>query len=410
MNDGLLSQEEIEALLNGGTIESPAAEGGTDSPESAAPEAAPAEEDISDIERDALGEIGNISMGSAATTLSILLGRKVSITTPRVSLGTIDAIKNQYPMPYLIVEVGYTIGINGNNLLAIREQDALIIASLMMGGDGTNPAPQLDEIAMSAVGEAMNQMMGAVATSLSTMFNKKVDISPPKTTMIDLGTEQKLTEIVSGTDTIVKTAFRMEVEGLIDSEIMQILPIDTAKDMVETLVGGAPPETPEPEPVPVAQVAPPTPPPQPAAAPPPPPPQPQPQMQYAQPQYAQPQQMMYAPPATQNIVAPTVPVQPVQFAPLTGPGLVPGEGNLNLIMDVPLQVTVELGRTRKVIKDILELSTGSIIELDKLAGEPVDILVNGKLLAKGEVVVIDENFGVRITDIVSPLERARTIQ
>lgn len=415
MNDGMLSQEEIEALLNSGTIDSAPAEGGSDSPE----QGGGIGEEITDVERDALGEIGNISMGSAATTLSILLGRKVSITTPRVSMGTIDAIRDQYPLPYLIVEVGYTVGIDGNNLLAIREQDALIIANLMMGGDGTNPAPQLDEIAMSAVGEAMNQMMGAVATSLSTMFNKKVDISPPKAEMIDLGSEESITKLVENSDPIVKVSFRMEVEGLIDSEIMQILPVNVAKEMVSILMGGGAEE----------EAVPPPPAPQPAAAPPQqptvqqqqtmppqqamPPQQPmmaaqQPMMQGQQPMMQQP---MYGMPMSPNIVGSQMPVQPVQFAPFAATGLVQGEGgNLGLIMDVPLQVTVELGRARKVIKDILEMSAGSIIELDKLAGEPVDILVNGKLLAKGEVVVIDENFGVRITDIVSQLERARTIQ
>ncbi len=424
MSDGMLSQEEINALLNGGVTDAAPSESSaaSDSPNTAS------DAELTDMERDALGEIGNISMGSAATTLSILLGRKVSITTPRVTMGTLEAIRDQYPLPYLIVEVGYTVGIDGNNLLAIREQDALVIASLMMGGDGTNLASQLDEIAMSAVGEAMNQMMGAVATSLSTMFNKKVDISPPKTSMIDLGSEEKLTEIIEDKQTIVKAAFRMEVEGLIDSEIMQILPVDVAKEMIEELMSGGanaeesepaaappPPQAPT-APVPAPQVAAPAGQPapammqQPQMAPPPQQPYAQQPMYAQQPPPAYAQQPMYAPPASQNIISASVPVQPVQFAPLNTAGLMPGEGNLNLIMDVPLQVTVELGRTRKQIKEILELSTGSIIELEKLAGEPVDILVNGKLLAKGEVVVIDENFGVRVTDIVSPLERARTIQ
>lgn len=417
MNDGVLSQEEIEALLNGGTADSASTGGSSESPRQG--EGAGGE--ITDIERDALGEIGNISMGSAATTLSILLGRKVSITTPRVSMGTLEAIKDQYPLPYLIVEVGYTVGIDGNNLLAIREQDALIIANLMMGGDGTNPASQLDEIATSAVGEAMNQMMGSVATSLSTMFNKKVDISPPKAEMIDLGSEDKITQLVENSDPIVKVAFRMEVEGLIDSEIMQILPVHVAKEMVTILTdsgssaGEAPSAAASPSPASAPASSP--------AAAPPLPQQPsamavQSAMQQSmmqqpamQPQMMQQPMYGYGMAASPNIIGGQVPVQPVQFAPLTGAGLTSSEGgNLGLLMDVPLQVTVELGRARKVIKDILEMSAGSIIELDKLAGEPVDILVNGRLLAKGEVVVIDENFGVRITDIVSQLERARSLQ
>lgn len=394
MNDGFLSQDEINALLQGNIDEN------SQAPAEAEGSASLATGVITEMESDALGEIGNISMGSAATTLSVLLGRRVDITTPRVSVDTLGSIKDHYPLPYLVVEVGYTVGIDGNNILAIQEQDALIIADLMMGGEGTNPPTELNELYMSAVGEAMNQMMGSVSTSLSTMFSKKIDISPPKVNLVDLATSEPVSELVSNDEEIVKVAFRMEVEGLIDSEIMQILPIKIAKEMVQGLMS---PPAPEPEPTPVVSAAPT--PPQPAA---------QPAMAAAPaPQMAMPEQqpMYYAAPAPQTArVAPGVPVQPVQFAPLTPGGVAVSDTNLGLIMDVPLQVTVELGRTKKLIKDILDLAAGSIIELDKLAGEPVDILVNGKLLAKGEVVVIDENFGVRITDIVSPMERARNIQ
>ena len=399
MSDEMISQEEIDALLKGGGDTPPAdAEAAPEEP--VASEASAAEDPLSDMQKDALGEIGNISMGSAATTLSVLLGHKVSITTPSVSMSTMNSIRASYPMPYLIVEVGYTIGINGNNVLAIQAQDAAIIADLMMGGDGTNPPEDLNDIHMSEVGESMNQMMGAVSTSLSTMFNKKIDISPPKVNLIDFGTEDKVTDIVSGDEPVVKVSFRMEVDGLIDSEIMQILPVAIAGDMVESLLhSGDPEEEPEPEappapaaPAPVAASAPASAPsaPPPAAAP------------------------MMAPAPAYGMggarVAQGVPVQAAQFTPLATAPVQVNEANIGLILDVPLQVTVELGRTKKSIKDILELSNGSIVELDKLAGEPVDIHVNGKLLAKGEVVVIDENFGVRITDIVSPEERAARLQ
>ena len=415
-----LTQEEIDALLNGG-VSTPAADPAP-AEEPAASSALPGDL-LSDMEKDALGEIGNISMGSAATTLSVLLGHKVNITTPDVNLDTMSTIQNQYPMPYLIVEVGYVIGINGNNILAIQASDACIIADLMMGGDGLNPQEDLNDIHMSAVGEAMNQMMGTVATSLSTMFNKKIDISPPKVNLIDLGAEDKVTELVQNDDPVAKISFRMEVEGLIDSEIMQILPLDVAKEMVSFLMGGG--AQPEPEPEPVAAPAP-APAPAPAAAPapapaaapapqapPPPPPQPQYAAPPQQPMYAAPPmaQPVYAAPgyAQTNVVAPSMPVQAAQFAPLTNEPVEVNAANISLIKDVPLQVTVELGRTKKSIREILEFSTGSIIELDKLAGEPVDIHVDGQLTARGEVVVIDENFGVRITEIVSPLERVQAL-
>ena len=420
MSDDMISQEEIDALLNGGGLPSgdaPAADApAADAPSvepppaEAAPEgggAAPVVDDpLDDMQKDALGEIGNISMGSAATTLSVLLGHKVSITTPTVSMSTMAAIRESYPMPYLIVEVGYTVGIGGNNILAIQASDACIIADLMMGGDGTAPPDDLNEIHMSAVGEAMNQMMGAVATSLSSMFNKKIDISPPKVNLIDLGTADPVTELVGTNEAIVKTSFRMEVDGLIDSEIMQILPVDIATEMVNSLLNSgaaeeeeAAPPPPPPAPAPAPQAAPP----------PPPPPAPAPAPQAAAP----PPPMAAAPPpmyGQQARVSEGIPVQAAQFTPLATAPVQVNEANIGLILDVSLQVTVELGRTKKSIKEILELTNGSIVELDKLAGEPVDIHVNGKFLAKGEVVVIDENFGVRITDIVSPEERAAKLQ
>ncbi|WP_144352827.1 flagellar motor switch phosphatase FliY [Sporomusa termitida] len=369
MSDGFLSQEEIDALLRG-------------EPVAASP--SPAGSDLSDIEKDALGEIGNISMGTAATTLSVLLGRRVSITTPKVSISNLNEIKRQYPLPYLVIEVGYTHGLLGTNILAMREQDALIIADLMMGGDGSNPPSELNELYMSAVSEAMNQMMGSTATSISTIFKKKVDIAPPKVNLLDFALDPNVTSIISGDEALVRVSFRMEVEDLIDSELMQIMPLNVAKEMVENLMSA------------VQAAA--TPPPPPAAPPQPAAPTP------AAPAYAQP-----APPPQPQPVQ-NVAVQPVQFAPLKPAGMSGTDTNINLIMDVPLQITVELGRTRKLIRDILELTPGSVVELDKLAGEPVDILVNGKLIAKGEVVVIDENFGVRITDIVSPIERAHNLQ
>lgn len=431
MSDDMISQEEIDALLNGGLAgagdDAAAPEAAADaapaaeqSAEAGAPAGEPSEGDssqfagvLTDTEKDALGEIGNISMGSAATTLSVLLGHKVSITTPNVAVATMSIIKEHYPLPYLIVEVGYTTGIDGNNVLAIQAHDAAIIADLMMGGDGTNPDANIGEIAMSAVGEAMNQMMGTVATSLSTMFNKKIDISPPKVNLIDLGTEEKVTEIVGQDEPVVRVSFRMEVDGLIDSEIMQILPVHVAKEMVESLMGGGaaaeePAPAPAPQPAAPAPQPAPTPAPQPMAPPAPQPmaaPAPQPMAQPA-PQQAPP---VYAPPQYAQPVA-SAPVQPVQFTPLASGPVPVNDANIGLILDVPLQITVELGRTSKSIKDILELTNGSIVELDRLAGEPVDIMVNGKYLAKGEVVVIDENFGVRITDIASPAERAAKLQ
>ena len=402
-----LSQAEIDALLAGAGGDSDDNSSGGD-----ISGGDNTDELLSPIEKDALGEIGNISMGSAATTLSTLLGHKVSITTPSVTVAPMNVIQQHYPLPYLVVEVAYTVGIDGNNVFAIQATDAAVIADLMMGGDGTNPDSELNEIHLSAVGEAMNQMMGAVATSLSTMFNKKIDISPPKVNLVDFGKEDLADK--DNTEPVVRAAFRMEVDGLIDSEIMQIITLKVAKEMVNSLMGGD--EEPAPTPV-----APPPPPPPTPATPPPPQPAPQqappPQQNYPPPQpnyppppppqgYAQPQAYGYGGNQMQPNVVTNMPVSPAQFTPLSTEPVQINEANIGLILDVPLQVTVELGRTKKTIKEILDLSTGSIVELDKLAGEPVEIQVNGHFLAKGEVVVIDENFGVRITEIATPAERA----
>ncbi len=386
MSDSFLSQEEIDALLRN---ESP-----NSSPSPSAMNV------LSDVEIDALGEIGNISMGSAATTMSVLLSRRVEITTPRVSTGILEDMRKEYPMPYIIVEVRFTQGINGTNLLAMKESDAAIIADLMMGNDGSNPPVGMNELYMSAVAEAMNQMMGATATSLSSIFKSRVDLAPPKVRLIDLSGNDNITDSVTGSETLVRIAFRMVVEELIDSEIMLILPLKIARDMVDGLLhsttpppAAAPPQPAKPAPAPVAQIA---------AAP----------VAAQQPVFVQPppqQQQQHRGPSAvvpeQNVI-----VQPAQFAPLKQNMMNVSDSNIGMIMDVPLQVTVELGRTRKLIREILELAPGSVVELDKLAGEPVDILVNGKIVAKGEVVVIDENFGVRITGIVSMQERASTLQ
>ena len=352
---------------------------------------------VMDMERDALGEIGNISMGGAATTLSVLLGRKVSITTPTVSISNMSQLKEKYPIPFLVVEVGYSIGIEGNNVLCIQAKDAAIIADLMMGNDGTNPDEELSEIHMSAVSESMNQMMGSVATSLSSMFNKKVDITPPVVTLVDLGTEEVVSKLLDKADPIVQASFRMEVDGLIDSEIMQLLPLDVAREMVDALMNQQPDVDDEEEAIAAAAAPPPA---APAAAP----------ASAPAAAAAAPASNGYGAQPMQPHVASNVPVQSAQFTPLSTVPVQVNDANIGLILDVPLQVNVELGRTKKSIKEILDLTKGSIVELDKLAGETVDIMVNGKYLAKGEVVVIDENFGVRITEIVSPLERAARLQ
>ncbi|MEF3304825.1 flagellar motor switch phosphatase FliY [Paenibacillus sp. GYB003] len=415
-----LSQEEIDALLRqtsedfgGGSL----SVGG------------PSVDDyLSPIEQDALGEIGNITFGSAATALSTLLGKKVDITTPKVSVIARAELEYEFPKPHVAIHVNYVDGFDGINLLVIKTRDAQVIADLMMGGTGNvTDDMELSDIHISAVQEAMNQMMGSSATSMSTIFNRFVNISPPGINILDLqngeGKEQLPRE-----DVFVKISFRLIIGDLIDSTLMQLLPVSFAKDMVSTLLGGSGmDQPPAPAPAPAASAPAQTPPPTPKPEPTPgyanPAPAPQmPGPHYEDPYAQQPimyQQQMPQQPMMQQPHIPanyggvpgrSVNVQPAQFSSLGGPSVHADETNLNLLLDIPLKVTVELGRTKKLIKDILEFSQGSIIELDKLAGEPVDILVNNKLIAKGEVVVIDENFGVRVTDIISQMDRIQKLQ
>ncbi len=388
--DGMLSQEEINALLGG------MANDDNDS--------APASSSASTLttqETDAIGEISNICMGTASTTLYSLVNQKVTITTPKVTICTWDELIGEYAKPCVFINISYREGIEGNNVLILREDDVKVITDLMMGGDGTNLVDELSDLHLSAICEAMNQMMGSSATSLSSMLNQKVDISPPSAELVDLAGEIDGSQIGAFKDNaFVKVYFRMEIGDLVDSSIMQLYPIDLAKELYIKFSSNQEPEAPakqeEAKPVP----------PEPAAA----PVQPdmgQPMMgqpAMGQPMMGQPmmgQPMMqgmpygYAPPMQD------VNVQPVQFQPFNaGVNPITQQENIDLIMDVPLEVTVELGRTSKSIKEILEFGPGTIIELDKIAGEPIDVLVNGKLVAKGEVVVIEESFGIRVTDII----------
>ncbi|MEO4053513.1 flagellar motor switch phosphatase FliY [Solibacillus sp. CAU 1738] len=410
MSDEMLSQEEIEALLRGETLED--RNNVLEQSATVIEDEIIVEDYLSLLEQDALGEVGNISFGSSATALSALLGQKVDITTPSISMINRNRLEEEFPHPYVAVQVEYTIGLSGMNLLVIKQSDAAIIADLMLGGDGLNPKPELGEIQLSAVQEAMNQMMGSAATSMSTVFNKKVDISPPSIDLMNISQNEGRDNIPDD-DLLVRVSFRLRIGELIDSNLMQLLPLNFSKKIVKSLMGEVDESTPvesTPQPATIQS--------QPAA-------QPattqqsvqqpvqQPLQQEAQqPMYQEPvyQQPMYQQPMYQMPQQP-VNVQQAQFASFEQANITQQEArNLNMLLDIPLQVTVELGRTKRSVKEILELSSGSIIELDKLAGEPVDILVNSRLIAKGEVVVIDENFGVRITDILSQADRLNNLR
>jgi flagellar motor switch protein FliN/FliY len=362
-------------------------------------------DELSAEDQDVLGEVGNINMGTAATTLFTLLSQKVLITTPRVRMQSWAELAASYDRPAVGIRVGYKVGLRGSNILILKDRDVKIIADLMMGGAGDVPEPvELNDLDMSAIGEAMNQMVGSASTSLSSMIKDKVDIDTPHPFMLEFNSGVAALESAgfAPEEMIVSIAFRMEIGDLIDSEIMQIYPLDFAKDLVKTLKGHMMGDE---EPIAEASVPAPPPPasPPPTAAPQPmaaPPMEAQPMYAQPQPMYAQPQPT-YAPqpaPMPQN-------VQAAQFVPFDVNEVYQQKENMGIIMDVPLEISVELGRTYKKISEILEFSPGTVLELDKLAGEPIDIIVNGKFVAKGDVVVIDENFGIRITEIISAEKR-----
>ncbi|MDR5586545.1 MULTISPECIES: flagellar motor switch phosphatase FliY [Clostridium] len=386
MSNSFLSQEEINALLAGElgneeTQEVPQDNGNT--------------EKLTDIEKDLLGEIGNISMGSASTALYQIINQNVNITTPIVSLTTLEDMKASFETPNIVLDVEYTEGIIGRNILVMKTDDAAVIANLMMGGDGkVAENPELSEIEVSAVQEAMNQMIGSAATSMATMFSRRVDISPPKSKLWK-EKEEPITDTLSEDEEIVRVSFRLIIGDLVDSNIMQILPLNTAKKIVSIMMGQEDNNSKVSEPAKVVEE--------------------KPVVQATTQKTATPQPAPQPIQAKPIVEQPRVQQQSVEVHEAAFETLVPGDTsqtpkNIDLILDVPLDISVVLGRTKKSIKDILNLSTGSLVELDKLAEEPVEILVNGKKIAYGEVVVVDENFGVRITSIVSNAERIRSLR
>ena len=414
-DDNMLSQEEIDALMN--------KKQNDDDDDGSNETNNDPFENLNEEEKDVIGEVNNIAMGSAATALYTILDKKVEITAPEVELIPFKDITEEYDRPCVLVKVEYVEGLEGVNLLIIQKRDAAIIADLMMGGDGTDPDEELSEMHTSAVGEAMNQMMGSASTALSSIIDGVVNISPPNARYLDLNDAVDEDEDLFDPDEeLVATSFNLKIGDLVDSTFKQLAPKEFTKNLVATLTGKdsrgltAKEDNKQQEEVSAVaeektqkaeksttseQKAQPKQQPQPQKQ----------QQQRQQPAAQQPQQGAAAASSGNRKVQrdEEVAVQSAQFPDFDEDSAQPLPQNMELIKDVPLQVTVRLGKSKMKIKDILELGEGSIVELDKLAGEPVDLLVNGKLVAKGEVVVIDESFGFRVKDIISPMERINNI-
>ncbi|MEB3222943.1 MAG: flagellar motor switch phosphatase FliY [Candidatus Sericytochromatia bacterium] len=370
---------------------------------------------LTEQERKSFSDLSNYALGAAASTMTMLLNKTVQLAVEDVGEADLDALGAEHPEPAVLVALDLQTGADHPHVFVMRAGDAAIVCDLMMGGDGSAPATELDDAQLSAIGEAFNQGLGNAANTLSTLMLRRVTITPPRVAVEALGAHAALRGLAAG-GPLTLVRHRFSIEGLVDSVLLELVPHQSARDMVEILVLAA--DNPE-----AAQAA------------------GQPQVA-ASPELAPSSVSAWSETAESTVprsaVADVLPsaaasvggglpplgdpglaaamagafpqqdpvaVKSAQFAPLTRqPG---GEGlsGLDLILDVTLKVSVELGRTRMQIREVLDLGKGSVVELDKLAGEPVDMLVNGKLIAKGEVVVIDENFGIRLTEIVSPQER-----
>ena len=401
-----LTPEEIEALMNnmsGGDSDSaqetekPDDSGGPQDEKPGADNLDDGGYTPTETELGILGEIYNISMGAAATAVSSLLSMKVDITAPSVEIVQGNNLIYQPFEPAVGVEIKYIEGIEGVNVFILSQYDVMKIFDIMIGGTGIiDDTAEFNDMHMSAIGEVMNQMMGQSSMSLANFLNTQIDISVPETYRIENDFSPSR-EGLQGK--IIATRFKFIVGDIINSEMLTTCSMQFAESMIEMAKkqfgmsdgGGnalaqqivsqvsqesaektAPAHAPAPTQAPQPQYAP-----------------PQPQYQPPPPQY------QYAPP-------PNVSVQPAQwqdFGTPSGYYTADAENNVK-IRSVPVDVTVEIGKTKRVVSEILEFGEGSVIELDRQSAEPVDIFVNGVLFAKGTVVVIEENFGVKITEIL----------
>ncbi len=332
---------------------------------------------LTDMEKDTIAEVGNISLGSSATALSELLNKAVDITTPKLNIVKVGEIQEKYPIPCVLVDVDYVAGLQGSNMLMVKKNDALIIAALMMGEPHEGKEGDLTEIELSAVQEAMNQMMGSMATSMSDLFQRPIDISPPSLEVIDLADDRVTFSNLDPEDLVVHVEFTIKVEDIIDSVMFQVVPLNFAREMAGNLLYGA--EGPASE-------------------------------------------KSDTEPKTEVSDAPAA----VGEQPSTGPGVeddtffgqgsatrepqkMPGAApklppsadlqKLELVRDIPMDITVVLGSTRMPLGELFSLNRGGIVDLDCNANDPVEIMANDRLLAKGELVMIKDQLGVKITEI-----------
>ena len=444
------------------------------------------------MQLDAIGEVMNISLGSSATAVSNMLDHRVDITTPSVTVVPVEEFSLGDLEPAIGIEIKYVSGLEGSNIMLLKRDDVKVIVDMMMGMETPDEEFELSELAISAVCELMNQMMGAASTALSDFLGRSVNISTPTSFTLENLEKFKDELFKQGSSPLVVVRFMLGIESVLKSEFVNVMSVELARELlagfgmglenmgpddadlpsasepasepsggklsqeeIERLMGGgasapAPAPASEPSggklrqeeierlmgggasaPAPAPASVPssgklsqeeierlmgggasaPVPAPAPAYAPPPQQPvYPQPdqmaaqQAVYQQQAYQQPvyQQPVYQQPVYQQSAPKLVNAQPFPMPALDVADKIGQEQaqNLELIMSVPLEVSVEIGRTRRKVEDILTFSKGSLVVLDKLAGDQVDLFVNGMCVARGDVVVIDDNFGIRITEVL----------
>lgn len=309
--------------------------------------------------QDALAEVGNISLGAAATALSQILNRTVQITTPKVSLVSLKEVRASYPVPCVVVTVHYLKGLEGDNILIVKNEDALKIAGLMMGMESTEGFAELGELELSAISEAMNQMMGSAATAMSDLFNRSIEISPPQVSYKDLKTENVDLNSIHDDSIVIRIAFRMVVEALLDSELIQLIPLEYGRKIASSLLS--------------AVVS----------------------------------GMMEEPllPATAIDSSAEAGVEIAFPEDVLPPADIYGMGQddkFQLIKDIPIEINAILGKARVSLKRVFSVVPGEIIPLENYLGEPVELYANNQLVARGEVVLVNGHFGVKITAMLSP--------
>lgn len=392
------------------------------------------EKTLSTMEIDAIGEILNISLGASATAISTMLDARVDITTPVVRIEKKSNFSFSNLEPAVAVEITYVEGLSGKNVMLLKRNDVKTIVEMLMGTTFDEDEFELNELNISAICEVMNQMMGASATALSELLGETVNISTPESFEIE-GEEHFKDLYFTDENAIAVISFKLKIADRLESEFLNLMSIDLAKELVSEFLQNGKEETISDDKQEIDK----------------------PDNNFANNDLAQNegfnveatihsdkeqqtiasnnaqtnvqmqdnntpnvQQTAYMDTNVMNQMVQTMQMMQQQMiqmqndrqnktisvsSAITTPlksdaSNDESDVNLDLLMSVPLELSVEIGRTKKLVKDILDLNKGTLVVLDRAAGEPVDLYVNGECIAKGDVVVVDDNFGIRITEIL----------